>query len=333
MEWEALFLDLSNFLVSIGEREAGATTSAAESILVRISSFQRVLYAIETTLRDHDDGDRELQGVLPTVSSLLSDLEQINTRWMFIESGMEANGSPKCPLRAQRVLPDSGRGRPKVVIEEEKIQFLRDLRFSWTQIAVIFGVCRRTLYTIRCEYGMIGDDVRFTQISDQELRYQVEAVKRDMPEIGYNMMRGVLRSRGIHVSIPRIQQCISDIDPINTALRWAAPTSRRRYGVPYPNYIWHIDGNHKLVRWRLVVHGGIDGFSRLIVYMQCSNNNRSNTVLQAFQGGVQMYGLPERIRSDRGGENVQVHNYYIIIVFVNLMYVYIQLCTLIIINF
>ena len=84
MEWEALFLDLSNFLVSIGEREAGATTSAAESILVRISSFQRVLYAIETTLRDHDDGDRELQGVLPTVSSLLSDLEQINTRWMFI---------------------------------------------------------------------------------------------------------------------------------------------------------------------------------------------------------------------------------------------------------
>lgn len=56
-----------------------------------------------------------------------------------------------------------------------------------------------------------------------------------------------------------------------------------------------------------MVHGGIDGYSRLIVFLQCSNNNRSNTVLQAFQSGVQQYGLPERIRSDRGGENVQVH--------------------------
>ena len=69
-----------------------------------------------------------------------------------------------------------------------------------------------------------------------------------MPEIGYNMMRGVLRSRGVHVSIPRIQQCQHDVDPINTALRWAAPVSRRVYGVPYPNFIWHLDGNHKLVR-------------------------------------------------------------------------------------
>ena len=59
-------------------------------------------------------------------------------------------------------------------------------------------------------------------------------------------------------------------------------------------------------RWRLVVHGAIDGFSRLIVYLQCNNNNKSSTVLGAFQRGVEQHGLPERIRSDRGGENVQV---------------------------
>ena len=28
--------------------------------------------------------------------------------------------------------------------------------------------------------------------------------------------------------------------------------------------IWHIDGNHKLIRWRFVVHRGIDGYSRMI---------------------------------------------------------------------
>ena len=59
-------------------------------------------------------------------------------------------------------------------------------------------------------------------------------------------------------------------------------------------------------RWRIVVHGGVDGFSRLITFLECSNNNRSETVLRAFQGGIHNYGMPERVRSDRGGENVQV---------------------------
>ena len=166
----------------------------------------------------------------------------------YVESGVSENAS-RCPYIAPRVKCDSGRGRPKVIIDQEKIEFLRELRFSWTQIAALFGVCRRTLYTVRSEYGMIGDQHSFTSISDQELRDVVVSIKHDMPDIGYNMMRGILRSRGIHVSIPRIQQCISDVDPINTAMRWAAPTSRRRYGVPYPNYIWHVDGNHKLVRY------------------------------------------------------------------------------------
>lgn len=64
-----------------------------------------------------------------------------------------------------------------------------------------------------------------------------------------------------------------------------------------------------LCRWRLVVHGGVDGYSRLITYLKCSNNKRSDTVLHAFQEGIQTCGMPQRIRSDRGGENVQVCTY------------------------
>ena len=29
------------------------------------------------------------------------------------------------------------------------------------------------------------------------------------------------------------------------------------------------DGQHKLVRWGFVTHGGIDGYSRLVVYLHC----------------------------------------------------------------
>jgi hypothetical protein len=62
-------------------------------------------------------------------------------------------------------------------------------------------------------------------------------------------------------------------------------------------------------RWRIVVHGGVDGYSRIPVYIHTSNNNRADTVLQLFLGAVDEYGLPLRVRSDKGGENVDVSWY------------------------
>ena len=67
-----------------------------------------------------------------------------------------------------------------------------------------------------------------------------------------------------------------------------------------------IDGHHKLIRWKFVTHGAIDGFSRLVVYLHCSGNNRASTVYDLFLNASQQYGLPSRIRCDQGGENIQV---------------------------
>ena len=72
-----------------------------------------------------------------------------------------------------------------------------------------------------------------------------------------------------------------------------------------------VDGHHKLIRWRLVTHGGIDGYSRMIVYLSCSTNNRASTVLRLFVAATQRFGLPSRVRSDMGGENVMVAQYMI----------------------
>ena len=68
----------------------------------------------------------------------------------------------------------------------------------------------------------------------------------------------------------------------------------------------HIDGHHKLIRWRFVIHGGIDGYSRMIVYLHCNDNNKGTTVLDLFKKTVEEYGLSSRVRADKGVENVDV---------------------------
>ena len=72
-------------------------------------------------------------------------------------------------------------------------------------------------------------------------------------------------------------------------------------------YYRHIDGNHKLIQpYRFVIHGGIDGYTRLIVYLKVSVNNRADTVVQLFREAVHKYNLPSRVRSDHGLENIDV---------------------------
>ena len=55
-----------------------------------------------------------------------------------------------------------------------------------------------------------------------------------------------------------------------------------------------------------MTHAGIDGFSRLIVFMHCSDNNRSSTVYECFLEATRKYGVPSRVRTDQGRENVMV---------------------------
>ena len=103
------------------------------------------------------------------------------------------------------------------------------------------------------------------------------------PNIGRRRFIGALRSRGLRVQHWGASNCLRRLDPVGTALRWRLVIYRRKYNVPTPNSLWHFDSARKLIRWKLIVHVCIDGFSRLITYCRCCDNNKAETVLRLLR--------------------------------------------------
>ena len=56
----------------------------------------------------------------------------------------------------------------------------------------------------------------------------------------------------------------------------------------------------------MVIHGAIDGYSRLVIYLHCANNNLASTVVEQFVLATRSYFIPSRVRCDKGTENIEV---------------------------
>ena len=208
-----------------------------------------------------------------------------------------------------RLLRHGCAGRPPIEINLDMVELLRSANYTWEEIAKALMVSRSTLWR-RVKEGHLVT-TKYTDISDVDLDILVRDIKARHPNSGQVLFQGLLQASGVHVQCHRVRDSIKRIDPLYTSARWNQRMTRRTYNVPGPNSLWHMDGHHSLIRWRIVIHGCIDGYSRLVLYLKAQNNNRSNTVLDLFIPATEQYGLPSRVRSDKGGENVKVCEYMV----------------------
>jgi hypothetical protein len=203
----------------------------------------------------------------------------------------------------------SVKGRPPISISEEDIKYLLSIGFTKTKVATFLGISRKTLYNKISSFQDSTSFSKYSNITDAQLDLVIQKVKHDHPNDGEIMVAGHLLKEGLKVQRARLRASIHRIDPHGVKERRSVAIRRRQYHVDSPNTVWHIDGHHKLIKWRLVTHGGIDGYSRLITYLLCSSNNRANTVVASFRSAVAQYGLPRKVRSDHGGENIEVWHF------------------------
>ena len=158
-------------------------------------------------------------------------------------------------IRAKTTGLYKGRGRPPIRISLEQVELMREAKFTWKEISGALLISRSTLWRRLKQNGYSFRN--YSDISDQELEDMLTNLIQQFPNTGLPIMSGHLLSLGIHIQRRRITDMLQYIDPVGRSQRWHSVVRRRTYSVPGPNSLWHIDGHHSLIRWRIVIHGGM----------------------------------------------------------------------------
>ncbi|KAL2085762.1 hypothetical protein ACEWY4_019082 [Coilia grayii] len=197
-------------------------------------------------------------------------------------------------------------GRPRFDIDRECLEEVLELNLPVPCIAKMLSVSRSTVFRRMKEFGLSAR--RYHEIDDGELDNVVQSIKIEMPTAGYRMVKGRLRSLGIHVPWRRVAASLHRVDSVGILSRLSGLGCifRRTYSVRGPLSLWHVDTNHKLIRYNIVLFGAVDGYSRKIMCLNAATNNLASTAFAAFKQATEKYGIPPRVRGDQGSENVEI---------------------------
>lgn len=160
------------------------------------------------------------------------------------------------------------RGRPRKHIDPSLLHEAMSAKrnISVAKLARILGVSRPTLI-LHLQQNGVG--YKFSQLSNADLDILVKLYRDSKPESGLRYLTGFLRRHGLRVQKRRIWASVHRIDGLGRKMRQRTTVQRRDYHISRPNALWHVDGHHKLILWGIVIHGFVDGYSRMVCDDYC----------------------------------------------------------------
>ncbi len=212
--------------------ERSLSSDAIDAWCLSLELVFRELIVQQTFDRSDQDIDEACEIIRHALNTTSSLREHIN---------LAANEMSTAVVRSGRA------GRPIFDIGCEQLSFLIENRFTVRQIAAILGVSERTVYRRMSDFTLSVHD-QYATLSDDELDHLVYQVHSQFPTCGNQQMLGHLFAQGYRVQQIRVRESLRRIDPEGCMIRQLRVINRRQYRVPSPRSLWHIDGNHKLIR-------------------------------------------------------------------------------------
>ena len=175
---------------------------------------------------------------------LLELLQEARRLLIQLENDIQPNN-----LRLPNLDRSSQRGRPRFHIAQDQLELLLDYGLKASDIAKMLCVSEKTIYRRLKEFGILVRDT-YSDINDTSLDISVRNICQQFPNCGYKMMRGHLLSKDIKIQEYRVRESMRRVDPDGIVIRalQLKVTHRRVYNVRGPLALWHMDGNHKLIR-------------------------------------------------------------------------------------
>ena len=209
--------------------EEGRESGTLDCLVFHVDRLRRLLVAVDDV---YNTGSSD---VLEGVGMALSFLEELNHGWN--ESGY-----------VSQILYENVRGRPRLEVKQDQLEYLLHLGFKCPEIGEVLGVSLSAIRRRMSEFGL-SVSALYSFITDRELDELVSQIKCEFPNCGYRLLHGHLMSRGQRVSQARIRESLHRVDPEGVAVRWSSAIQRRKYAVLAPLSLWHLDENHKLIRY------------------------------------------------------------------------------------
>ncbi|PPR03768.1 hypothetical protein CVT24_007511 [Panaeolus cyanescens] len=250
----------------------------------RIIAHQNVLHQqVPQLIQSIQLQEPDLAQWVSRVCQIFLDIDNELDRILLSDLG-DSESSTSNAVRPYATVYTSRPGRPSKQIDPKALQWAAESSMSTTAIASLFGV---SLSVLRKQLKAAGlPTSNRSNIDDDQLQELVRDAMASRPDTGFAYLTAIFA--------PTFRQ------------QTVAKKQRGSYHISRPHALWHIDGHHKLIKFGIVIHGIIDGYSRKITGLRASTSNSAATVADLFMDAIIAHGVPSRVRGDRGGENRDV---------------------------